>query len=109
MQGFVFILPNAPKWSFSALGDTRPHTGSPFGLPAPYLPPGAFTCPHPIPGGYPIPTASKIHKEYRFDKKVRISCHLESNWKVLHRNLCVLMSGDTLVDQIENWQNQSIS
>ena len=62
---------------------SRPHSGSSFGITAPTRPLGPLPGPYPIPRGYLIPTGQKIKYKsllyYKNPKKVRISCHSESN------------------------------
>ena len=60
----------------------RPQPGSPFGLPAPYPPPGAFTRPLPDSWGLPDSYRSKNQLKITFlGLKDRNSYHNESNWK----------------------------
>ena len=57
----------------------RVQPGSPFGLPAPYPPPGAFT--RPLPDSYRSKNQLKITFLVKKSKKDQISYHNESNQK----------------------------
>ena len=78
IQSTSSVSPELLHW----LACSRVQPGSPFGLPAPYPPPGAFT--RPLPDSWELPDSYRSKNQLKITflgLKDRNSYHNESNWK----------------------------